>query len=493
MVNVLSHDCPKATQAAFLPSTTLQPPELYPHPNTASSLLFQLCLEFTIISAMTETFDMPMADFSGDFDVQMQHSTSDPWYQELETKMEEDGPTIFKIDDSPSKNMAISQEKADGGIEVDMEPSIEEYNAEYEMVDDEHFHAPVEVHDIELHDADVSIELEEAPVLPLPLPHSVSSLSEGFVVEPIAMENAHLQPSVSQTEVTSIHAEHSAIPFVGTTNTAVPDRSDSPQEAVPPIGPLAGSHTAEEPDRPENLPQHVSDPAVSTTFAGEAVMPSSEAHTSSLPEQEEPAPFPAEPASTSAAPQETVIETHVPSESSGLDEPHVDNEVDAPEPRSGVEQEWKDQSDIPDAPHVDEDDHQEVVNDIVASTGDPHEISEGVYIDPPPPILLSLGSNDTFDFCLFNNGEDTLAENRANEHVLLVNFPTLYYENLSYIFEALRCEERVHQTFNLAECELVLEAPDLQLTVSEVRVFLLAKRRPSLLTVFIRIMCTRAT
>ncbi|KAK7023892.1 hypothetical protein R3P38DRAFT_3270164 [Favolaschia claudopus] len=111
-----------------------------------------------------------------------------------------------------------------------------------------------------------------------------------------------------------------------------------------------------------------------------------------------------------------------------------------------------------------------------SNAGDPHEISEGVYIDPPPAVLVSFESSDVPDVCLFNQparsrSASPPAETREQAHqvfdILLHNRPLLYYEPLSSVFEALRQEEFIGRIPHLAESELVLDAYDLQLVISE--------------------------
>lgn len=108
-------------------------------------------------------------------------------------------------------------------------------------------------------------------------------------------------------------------------------------------------------------------------------------------------------------------------------------------------------------------------------TVDPLHISDGVYIDSPPAVLLSISDLSQPGFVLFNqpdvDGESAgeLHGDREAYSLLLEDRPTLYYEPLSSVFEALRQDEallsRVPHSF---EGELVLDAYDLQLTVSEV-------------------------
>jgi hypothetical protein len=122
--------------------------------------------------------------------------------------------------------------------------------------------------------------------------------------------------------------------------------------------------------------------------------------------------------------------------------------------------------------------HYHESNETAADTADPHEISEGVYIDPPPAVLLSLPSSDQPEICLFNQppargslspSEETHQLGQQILTLLLHHRPTLYYEPLTNVFEALRQEEYITRIPEFAEGEFALDAYDLQLVVSEVR------------------------
>ncbi|KAI6164298.1 hypothetical protein EDD17DRAFT_1563660 [Pisolithus thermaeus] len=109
-------------------------------------------------------------------------------------------------------------------------------------------------------------------------------------------------------------------------------------------------------------------------------------------------------------------------------------------------------------------------------------ISEGVYIDPPPAVLLSVGSSAEALFCLFNQ---PTAEVRSespphkggegavgNYHLLLESSPTLYYEPISNVFDALRQDEEFLSSIPHGfEGELVFDACDLELTISEDNIY----------------------
>ncbi|KAI1787892.1 hypothetical protein LXA43DRAFT_675866 [Ganoderma leucocontextum] len=112
---------------------------------------------------------------------------------------------------------------------------------------------------------------------------------------------------------------------------------------------------------------------------------------------------------------------------------------------------------------------------------DPHEISDGVYIDPPPAVLLSLPPSAEFgECCLFNLPPSSTRQSPSSSAqpdagdvpcLLLQERPTLYYEPLSAVFAALRQEECIQNMPGFSETELVLDAYDLQLSISEDNIY----------------------
>ncbi|KAJ7093167.1 hypothetical protein C8R44DRAFT_890935 [Mycena epipterygia] len=111
---------------------------------------------------------------------------------------------------------------------------------------------------------------------------------------------------------------------------------------------------------------------------------------------------------------------------------------------------------------------------------DPHQISEGIWIDPPPAVLVSFESSDFSDVCLFNQPARSRSPSPSAEGhgqgyqvftLLLQHRPILYYEPLASVFEALRQEEYLARIPHFADSELVLDAYDLQLVISEDNVY----------------------
>ncbi|KAI0340516.1 hypothetical protein BDW22DRAFT_1359907 [Trametopsis cervina] len=110
---------------------------------------------------------------------------------------------------------------------------------------------------------------------------------------------------------------------------------------------------------------------------------------------------------------------------------------------------------------------------------DPHEISEGVYIDPPPAVLLSLPASEHNTLCLFNHpvpssrsqSPEPPTSGSSAMTVILQQHPTLYYEPLNRVFAALRQEQIIYSSPELSENELVLEAYDMSLSMGEDNVY----------------------
>ncbi|KZV62611.1 hypothetical protein PENSPDRAFT_657980 [Peniophora sp. CONT] len=110
--------------------------------------------------------------------------------------------------------------------------------------------------------------------------------------------------------------------------------------------------------------------------------------------------------------------------------------------------------------------------------GDPHEIDDGMFIEPPPAVLFDISTSSDSDgpiFCLFNEPSASRAGSSSREpstppqyFVLLQEHPTLYYAPLSEVFSELRSDENVQRYMpDCAEGELMLDAYDLQLVISE--------------------------
>ena len=372
-----------------------------------------------------EPFDTQMVDYQNDLDFSMHVSSTDSWFQDdSEAAMEDD---LHSIPHTQAHN-----------VEIDME-SYEDHN-EYEMEDGSELPELDTGHILDVHfdGAPSSVDLQTTETNPLN-----NSPDPIFTSPDVAKSSV----SVTDSDPHFLYAEH----------------PDSPQS----------SHSA---------------------LISDIVVPEM------LPSKEEGFP------TTRSLQYVDVAEAggHLPSP---LLDPETDHIEVALEPGSepfGAEQRCLDQHDVDDVQNVGVGDNNEIISaaagtellldgttsfenapNIVrplerqedveydGSAGDPHEISEGVYIDPPPAVLLSFTLAGHPDISLFNaswrNNRAPLANDPSlNSTVLLAHLPTLYYEPISSIFEALRQEEHVDAILELLDGELVFDAYDLQLIIPEV-------------------------
>lgn len=330
-----------------------------------------------------------------------------------------------------------------GDIEIDMENYHPE-TFEYEMTDDSSTDQPIEVHDVEVVD--------------------VSQANTPALVDTVVEDAIAVSPAVLEHDLADTH-----------------DRS--PLETPPTLVIQAPSPTSQ-PTRDER-------PEITVT---ESIGPSErEQGRSELPSVP-PSPHPTEhhepqnsvePASLRDATEPTLawnVGTSI-EQQSHLRQP-TPNPLEQPQPQSTHEEpaddptnHWAEEDPIPSR----------------ASSGDPHEVSDGIFIDPPPPVLLSLGDSEE-EYYLFNppiRKSPTADDERAVDDVLFLrDLPTLYYEPLAKVFEALRLDPRLPQILDLSRGELVIDAYDLvDLVISEVSCFLSQPDRtssPSARTIHIR-------
>jgi hypothetical protein len=384
-------------------------------------------------TTMVETFDTQMLDYQND-DYSMHVSSSDAWFQD-EAIMEDDG--------LPIDNTNIS-------IEVDMEPYDEDHNTEYEMADgSEHYDLETtEFLDVEVYDASrahspAAILAVETPTLPPSDVADVSHLELEFI-EPLISEQIPFSPFTERTEIpvsndnvleSDATASSGLSPyprqeeeFAGLPEMHYPDAQG---ERVPSLATAEGSL-----DQP------------STTSAVEAAaVASAQSDSQDLVDSGE-----SDPATDDRGAGTTDL-----AQAESLGQIAF---------REGISTPINHQSSF----HHDEEEVEEAHADYdssVVSSGDPHEISEGVYIDPPPPVLLSFALVDQPEISLFNAPSQSEKASR-DIPVLLAQLPILYYEPLSSVFEALRQDEHFRNMPELATTELALDAYDLEIILSEV-------------------------
>ena len=391
------------------------------------------------MSTMLDAYDMQMLDYTNDLDIQMHPSSSDQWFPD-ESKMEEDGPMkpenysqTQKTDGHlPMKIEPFLREKADVTIEVDMDAY--ETNVEYEMLDDEERKASgTELLDVDVYDASNAhsplmldadaLDLENHNLATFE-DEDIVTLSTSYKDLPITSSHLHQEPHFFLSngegssevqggpEPTGFDSHKNAELELPASNTGVSD--GNVQEAS--LQDILDNQ--EENPQPENEP-----------FSGEEVAPSGDA----LPEPIDP----------------TATEASGPGGSLYLQTQSGDD-LHSP------------------LPEISEPAGDPTPVNSSGDSGDPHEISEGVYIDPPPPVLLSMAPAGDFDFTFFNEAAEWIQNDSSSPNVVLQQYPTLYYEPLSSVFEALRQDELTRSISNAIETELTLDAIDLELTIPEV-------------------------
>jgi hypothetical protein len=360
-------------------------------------------------TTMLDAYDAQMLDYHpSDLDVQMNTSTSsDSWAQE-EATMEDD-----------EFHSAHGSTFEDVSVEVDME-GYDEKSAEYDMLKAaQEASGEGGVVDVEVYDAS---RLHSPVAVPLEIFEVVSYAADAQGVQLPLESSEHNTNSAAEEEVPSGHYE--LLPTLPSDSLRVDEH-------------LTGVSVAERVDQSGS-------PTIASGGAEQIIPAEVDAH------------------AAAATVSTTEGGTQTPQEVDNLGNGNVDNAEDKPLATTVEVSEAEDghpQDSTQDAEHQ-----------------DPHEISDGVYIDPPPSVLLTVDITDQYDVSLFNEilnattAEDGNGEpDGAPSVVLLQDRPTLYYENLSSLFEAFRQNTFLSNIPEVSEGELILDAYDLQLVMPEVR------------------------
>ncbi|KAA1474827.1 hypothetical protein DENSPDRAFT_390375 [Dentipellis sp. KUC8613] len=418
-------------------------------------------------ASVLEPYDAQMIDYSTDLDVPMQTTAPSPKaWPHPEAAMEDD-----IIDTHPIVDATPSRQEED--VEIELEPYFEE-PVEYEMADD--YTANDESPDVEVYDAPqdsdpVAGESFAFPRSPGPshseVPPATAEKSGPFPQHPVVMIHENVFPDASSLPKPSPYAPSPHAATEPAAHHPAGETSELPIVFEPNTDSLAHSPGC---DVSGVLPA-----AEAAAVNGELDGPNVEEDTKSRAASAE-----ADQNGVASAEQPLAAEHHVldlasheegeeagrQPDSSGLDivdfthlEPPADGLTTLP---------------TSEACHENRDVHEEDL--------DPHQVSEGVFIEPPPPVLLEISSSSGQpECCLFNapaasgrvtpHGHDSSSQPSSRFDVLLAHRPTLYYERLSDVFEALREEERIQRLAEFAEGEMILDAYDLQLVVSEDNIY----------------------
>jgi hypothetical protein len=391
-------------------------------------------------TTMLSTFDAQMMDYPADNDVPMHSSSSESWYLGGDLAMEDDTPNIPKV--------ILRVERTIPTVEVDMEDWAPE-SVEYEMADEAEI----------LYDSGAPLDVEVYDVSQITSQiHSPSGLDIPQTLPEHNADHLHpLSPSFSPAiEVPMVPESDSAL------NIADEERDI---ESVQAVGDPSSSPDIPQPTLTDNQAPHAS-PEVDEASGPVFIVATDDAETlhNDRHHLSEASSNPAGNPHHQDFAHET--ETAV----SHADESLIDHPVIVPTSEQYQE----------DYPHglvqEDVDGTHAQIGETHDDSADPHEISEGVYIDPPPAVLLSFSPDDTeFELYLFNHptsasgaSTPTADHPSASFKVLLHEKPTLYYEPLSSVFEALRQEPEITRLADFTNGELVLNAYDLDLSISEV-------------------------
>jgi hypothetical protein len=451
-------------------------------------------------STVMDSFDAPMLDYSGDMDVHMQTTLSSPkpWIQP-EAIMEEDVHTIHLPNPFPSH---LPQQD----VEIDMDDYYNE-NVEYEMADGEIAVTDTELVDIDVYDA--TREEAASASAPASISHPAGPTDQDISKEPTAYlpsesEGATTdhEPPISNLEPPLLKSAQPELltptPLQATVGQDHDIKPSGPSDAAVALQESAPPWAADTNDPHSNgeastaLERQTGSPRVTTTDGTSddvTALPLDDSE-----QKREPESSPAVHESSTAVPQNVTPAATVGEGSyqAEVQDSESRNAVRIPDEsyEGGVSGAALDSAEAGEPelpatePHVTEEDD-----------ADPHEISEGVYIEPPPPVLVELPSTSNHSVCSLFNAPSadtgvTVPNGEAPYTTLLQNRPTLYYETLNDFFDALREEEHIQSIIEFADGEMVIDAYDLQLIVSEV-VAALFSTFGAVLTVSKRIMCMR--
>ncbi|ETW85679.1 hypothetical protein HETIRDRAFT_457448 [Heterobasidion irregulare TC 32-1] len=415
---------------------------------------------------MMDVYDAQMLDYS-DIDVQMYTTVSSPKpWPHIEAIMEDDvNPHPLAITATPYPHQE--------DVEIDMEPEYTDA-VEYEMADDGDFSVPGggELVDVDLYDASLipEADITDASVVPL---YDLSSM--------LPLESSMGEQIVSSSESADSLAPAPAEPIIGHPDISLPQTEVT---------------TVLQPDPPKTDLSHI---ILHTEESGEAVLPEKQTEIQPPVLESEAIQLP-----SSESAQQNGVDEHLVLHQPGddilenghisLDDQHVvTSSSELPESEAEPSTHLSEHLAAPPS-HIEDHDAQATlqtdpetdsyaeaaIGDELTDDVDPHEISEGVYIDPPPPVLLELpSSSGQLECCLFNAPAashqsprpGSPQEDQQRFAILLQQRPTLYYERLSDVFAALREEERIQRIHEFTDGEMVLDAYDIRLVISEDNIY----------------------
>ncbi|KAK0483173.1 hypothetical protein IW261DRAFT_1461894 [Armillaria novae-zelandiae] len=392
-------------------------------------------------STMLEPFDTQMLDYPTDIDVPMQSEMWMPYESSMDTDARFD----------PDESLA----DADFDVEVDMDsynPPLQ--NPEYEMVDDgtaaeQEFMVDVEVLDGSLPESNADSEHHDVQPSPVPITDLTLELpAEPTLIAPPLESHPSFHATLSQGSELLLQS-HSETPQL-TQDVAIPSFEQITESLLEnaPVTPLPIDDTLDAVFG-DSLLHAPSELPVEDSFSRENYEITLEVHSEEVEESLYEG-FQSHEDGTAVAGETNTEEAAVISDETAIVHEEPVSVSDPIAAAAGAEA-----------------GADTGANDILK---DPHEISDGVYIEPPQAVLLSFPDFDHPDVCLFNQPSVASSSSQQEQQeysLLLEHRPTLYYESLSAVFIALREDECLSGVIDLSTAELVLDAHDLQLVISE--------------------------
>lgn len=426
-----------------------------------------------------DVYDAQMFDYPADADVHMHTNNPSPrQWPHSDPAMEDD------IEPLPIAAVHSTQSFAED-VEVDMEPAYFE-STEYEMADD----------DSVLYGEIVDVDLADAPFEPPTQPHAISPVPPSLFPSIVEHQPTEVfDPSQNDnTASTPAEAHYPA-------DSAVSDLGNATETAD--TEGVALSAAENDPELPSNIHNDAGEVSAELYDGPADFASQSEPYDGLSETHPEPYDGPAGDADAEAygadseIPQlhdheaaEPVYDSPEHTEDAYHEVPHGGNAE-----KSGYEHDdaalGEEHAGEPEGDH----DYYE--------GADPHEIMDGVYIEPPPAVLLDIPSASDQPECYLFNIPHTSSRNTPADSpppsaasrsiILLQNQPTLYFERLSEVFDVLRQEEHVQHVPGLLDGEMVIDAYDLHLEIHEVRSFFESFPFAAMLThISLRTMCLPA-
>ncbi|KAF9001949.1 hypothetical protein BDQ17DRAFT_1326984 [Cyathus striatus] len=437
--------------------------------------------------SMLEPFDAQMLDYPSDLDVPMHSSSSDSWFH-----------AEAAMDDTTTPLNALTQRQAlhdssQLGVEVDMDAYEEvlDQSSEYEMADDIQ-DSPAELLDVEVYDA----SLAQSP-LPNPddssyTPQDTNQVSyENFIEQstrltrrfsadiPLADSDTTSEHQIPQVSLDDASSDEK----LGSNRDSQEDRShdqlqlqeteESGEQTLaspPPIPDYSGDSpvkptahvVGEEVTRVENEQnvENDGDQSGSQIHASTDTTLASVLHTSL----------------DRASDVKNVIDNAQNLlNSAALQDPNQDSFAE----ESRTLELANVTSEKRSSEYTADGENREGAEDELVAVEDDHQGTSTESEDREDLVDTAESAQVVVEVSLFNEPSTSgpsisHAEPESHlqtAHVLLQNFPTLYYEPISSVFEALRQDDYITNISEYVDSELVLDAYDLQLVISEDNIF----------------------